>query len=107
MIRNISFGDSAGHLMEALLGHAGVDEVDSGTVLVRPEADDAVMQLLREAADGGWIVRLDGDDDTRIDTRLSAVPPEGLFGAPVDGSGEQLGPNVLRIWRSMRGLHIY
>lgn len=107
MIGTVTFGADAGHLMNRLLESAGVEEIDDLAVRVLPEADSALLNLLREAADGGWLVRLSGDDGTEIDTLLRAVPPEGLFGSPVNSDGEPIGLPVLRTWRSVKRLHIY
>lgn len=52
----MSFGADAGHLMERLLAHAGAIEVNPGTVKLQPEADQAALDILREAAQGKWIV---------------------------------------------------
>lgn len=60
----MSFGADAGHLMERLLRSAGAGEVSPSTVLVQPEADGAAMEILREAAEGHWVVELlDADDE--------------------------------------------
>ncbi len=60
----LSFGADAGHLMERLLEHAGVDEVEAGVLLIHPEADHAALELLREAAGGGWTVELMDAEDS-------------------------------------------
>jgi hypothetical protein len=103
----ISFGVDARHLMARLLEHAGASAIGPLMVLVQPEARPTVLALLREAAAGSRIVRLDGEDGTRIDTLLHGVAPEGLFGAPVNDGGAPLGPPVLRIWRSVERLHFH
>lgn len=60
----ISFGATSGHLMNELLTQDGISEVDDNTVRVQPESDRAAMQLLRRAAEGGWIVEfLDAGDE--------------------------------------------
>ncbi len=59
----MSFGPDAGHLMEQLLKHAGVGEVDINTVEIQPEADGAALEILREAAEGGWVVELLDEGD--------------------------------------------
>lgn len=72
-MKYMSFGPDAGHWMEDLLKHAGVGEVNVNTVLIQPEADAAALEMLREAAEGGWIVELlDAEDE------------------PDEGEGEQI-----------------
>jgi hypothetical protein len=63
-MKYLSFGPDAGHLMEDLLKRAGAGEVSTNVVLLRPEADAAALELLREAAEGGWVVELlDAEDE--------------------------------------------
>lgn len=59
----MSFGPDAGHLMEQLLKSVGAGEVDTNTVLIRPEADGAALEILCEAAEGGWVVELLGAEE--------------------------------------------
>lgn len=58
----MSFGPDAGHLMEELSKQAGAQVVGIDTVLVRPEADQVALGILRDAAQGGWVVELLGAD---------------------------------------------
>lgn len=75
----MSFGPDAGHLMERLLQHAGASEVD-GMVLIQPEGDAAALSILREGAEGGWVVELldredapdTGEGDTIMLRRVAA-----------------------------------
>jgi hypothetical protein len=66
-MRFMSFGPDAGHLMEELLSHAGAGMAGDARlrcVLIQPEADAAAMSILREAAEGGWVIEiLDAGDE--------------------------------------------
>jgi hypothetical protein len=63
-MRFMSFGPDAGHLMEELLKAAGAGEASINTVELQPEADAAAMNILREAAEGGWVIEiLDAGDE--------------------------------------------
>jgi hypothetical protein len=111
MVKLVSFGADAGRLMEELLEHAGIGEVGPGTVKVQPEADGAVMELLRKADDGGWIIRVldkpgavDGPGD---DIRITQLDADWLRGVEVDKNGRTTGTLVGWVWRTIGQLHIY
>jgi hypothetical protein len=111
MIKTISFGDGAGHLVRRLLEHAGVGEVEVMTVEVRPEAYDAVMELLREAAAGRWFVRVldkpgpaEGPGD---EIQLTRVDGHWLRGDEIDANGVLTGASVSWEWSQIGQLHIY
>jgi hypothetical protein len=111
MVKLISFGADAGHLMEELLEHAGIGEVDVMTASVQPEADGAVMALLREAAEGRWAIRMldkagpaDGEGD---DVQVERVSQNGMWGEEIDGRGKRTGTSIFRGWETIGQLHIY
>jgi hypothetical protein len=103
----LSFGDGAGHLMERLLEHAGITEVAADTVLVQPEADGVVRELLEVAAGGRWIVGLRRDAGHTVDVKLSEVDGQGLRGMETDADGNVLDRPVRRLWHTIDVLHIY
>lgn len=113
MVKLISFGADAGHLMERLLGHAGIGEVGPLTVEVQPEADPEVLDLLREAAEGRWTVRAmdqagEIDQVTGDDIRLDQTDRTGIAGEVLDfETGEPGGGYVFRGWGTIAQLHIY
>lgn len=89
----MSFGTDAGHLMERLLEHAGTRDAGSGVVLLQPEADGEALELLAEAARGGWIVELlDADDEPGTgegDTiQLAQVTGEEVGGYTLTDDGQ-------------------
>jgi hypothetical protein len=60
----MSFGPDAGHLMERLLAAAGTSMAEHDMVKIQPEGEAAALDILREAAEGGWVVELlDVDDE--------------------------------------------
>jgi hypothetical protein len=111
MVKLVSFGVDAGHVMEELLGSAGVGEVNAFTVRVQPEADDAVMAMLREAAEGGWVIRVldkpGGAAGPGDDIRISALDSTWLRGIEVNENGKATGVSVAWDWGSIGQLHIY
>lgn len=113
MVKLISFGADAGHLMERLLTRAGIGEVGPLTVEVQPEADPEVLDLLREAAEGRWTVRamdVPGEID-RVpgdDIRLEQADHTGIAGEVLDfETGKPDGSYVFRGWGTIAQLHVY
>lgn len=101
-MRYMSFGDGAGHLMERLLENTGVSEENVSTVLIQPEGYAAALQLLREAAEGGWVVELlDAEDEPGTgegDTiKLAGVANGEICGTPVDDDGDAMTTGWLRL----------
>jgi hypothetical protein len=85
----MSFGPDVGHLMEELLETSGAGEVRPGVVRLEPEADRAALDILRRAAEGGWIVEL-LDHEDEPDTgegqqiRLRSVSKGEIQGETID-----------------------
>jgi len=110
MVKLVSFGDDAGHLMEELLKHAGIGEVGDMVVQVQPEADGAVRELLSQAAEGRWTVRvLDKPGDVEgpgDDIRITGMDATWLRGREVH-DGKDTGATVSTDWGLIGQLHIY
>lgn len=108
----MSFGVDAGHLMERLLEHAGARDAGGGVVLLQPEADTAALELLTEAAQGGWIVELlDADDEPGAEEgeliKVTKVTGEEIVGNTVDADGK-LNGGLLRLALSkVDKIHIF
>lgn len=107
MVKTISFGDDAGHLMERLLKHAGIGEVEPFAVRVQPEGDGAAMELLREAAEGGWIVRTTELGGELTEIKLDEVSSVGVHGVQVAEDGSITNVECSRRWSRIERLHIY
>lgn len=105
MVKRISFGVDAGHVMEKLLKHAGIVEIEGFVVEVQPEGEEAVRSLLRNAADGGWIVELRGGGD-RDAVMLRQADRGGVQGRLVDDEGEVLGGSALWPWSSIVEVYV-
>jgi len=108
----ISFGDGAGHLMERLLRHAGARDAGAGVVVLQPEADAVAMDLLREAAEGSWIVELlDADDEPDTGEgdviRLAKATSEEVGGYTVDADGNMDGGFLRLALPKVDKVHIY
>jgi hypothetical protein len=58
----MSFAVDAGYLA-GRLAEQGVPVDDDGNATITPEIEPAALQVLREAAEGGWMVELLDDDD--------------------------------------------
>lgn len=108
----ISFGADAGHLMERLLLLAGARDAGGGVVVLQPEADAAALELLREAAEGGWLVELlDADDEPDTGegevVRLAKASGEEICGYTVDADGELDGGFLRLALSKVDRVHIY
>ncbi len=106
MIETITFGADAGHLMEQLLEHVGIDEVGEMAVRVRSEGVGAVLELLRRMAEGGWIVGVTGQSGDSLDLALSKVESGGVLGYPIDERGRPTGKVLGVSWAEIDILHI-
>lgn len=110
----VSFGPDAGHVMEALLEHAGISEVAPGIVKVQPEADQALIALLQQIAEGGWVVELlkAGAEPDQGQGELIRVtdfhPAEGeLFGALLNADGTETNSIMWASVHNIGKIHIY
>jgi hypothetical protein len=109
----MSFGDSAGHLMERLLEREGASETGDGLVLIGPEAQGAALELLHEAAEGGWVVELLDADDMpdagQGDTiKLRGIERGEIYGDVLDDSTGDLTGGWLRLdLRKVEKVHIF
>lgn len=107
----MSFSADAGHLMERLL-LAGALDAGGGVVVLQPEADTAAMDLLREAAEGGWIVELlDAEDEPDSDggdvIRLAKASSEEICGYTVDADGNMDGGFLRLALPKIDKIHVY
>lgn len=89
----VSFGPDAGYLMERLLKLAAAGKVGDTIVKVRPEGDDAVLEMLREAGAGGRIIELMDREDVPgtgegLVLRLREVRVEGMSPATLVGEDQ-------------------
>ena len=108
----MSFGDGAGHLMERLLEHAGISEVDVNTVAIQPESNAAALELLREAGDGRWFAELLNAEGTPgvgegIEVMLSQVGNGEIRGETLGAGGVQDGGYLRLPLSSVEKVHLY
>jgi len=109
----MSFGTDAGHLMNRLLENAGISEVDINTVLIQPEADEAALEILHEAAQGGWVVELlDRADEPGTGEgdliRVRGVGLGAIHGETVDWETSAADGGYLRLdLRKVEKVHIF
>jgi hypothetical protein len=103
----IGFKADAGHLMELMLREAGVSEKRAFVVLVQPEAQERVLQALRdEGIENGWVVHLISDLGRPIDLAVTEFTTQGVRGYAYR-NGQPETEQRYYPWSELTEAHIY